>query len=216
MIRSLILVLAAATAVPAAAQDRAPEVTRKGRTVVMYKDAKLEAVLGFRWMNANPAATWVPLQFAISGSSDGNVDVAREDVSLVTPSGERIPLPGQEAFRKGVRNPDAILHAVSVARDPIAGYFPGRFHTEPLSFFVVQEAGRPMAEARGRGGLAWDHLTVDRNTLAIGLLWFPLPAGVQQGRYHLQVQSKWAHVDIPFDVPAPPLSKGSTDEGVSW
>lgn len=205
MKKTALLALAAVLSWPLAAEDRAPEVTRKGRTVVMYRDGTVETVLGYRWMNAHPEATWVPFQFAVSAASNEHpVDIAREDVSLVTPSGERIPLPTQKQFLEGVKDPRPTVLQLRINRDPIAGYFPGRLQHESLAFFTMPGEG-----------IVFDHVTVTRSVLATGLLWFPLPGGVKPGRYRLEIRSKWAHVDVPFDVPAPPLGKG-TDDGIEW
>ncbi len=203
MTKRLVLLALAASALPLLAADRAPEVTRKGRTVVSYKDATVEAVLSYRWTNANPKATWVPFPFAVSAATGQAVEIAREDVSLVTPKGARIPLPTEKQYLEAP-DPRAIIQALKISRDPIAGYFPGRTQTERLRFFTLPS-----------DGISYDRVTVTQNLLAIGLLWFPLPEGVAPGRYRLEIRSKWANADIPFDVPAPPLGKGS-DEGVAW
>lgn len=195
MKRALLLSLATTLALPlSAAEERAPEVTRKGRTVVAYKGPALEAVLGYRWMNGHADATWVPLQFAVSGAGAATVPIAREDVSLVTPSGERIPLPTQKQFLEGLKDPRPIVQELRVTRDPISGYFPGRNTDQRLAFFSLPGER-----------IAWDEVSVNRTVLTWGLLWFPLPGGVRPGTYRLEIRSKWANVEIPFTVPAPPL-----------
>ena len=75
-----------------------------------------------------------------------------------------------------------------MVRDPLGSYFPGRSREEQLGFFCVPGEG-----------IVFNQVTVDRDTLAWGHLFFESPKGrFEPGIYTLVMENKVAHVRLPL------------------
>jgi hypothetical protein len=73
-------------------------------------------------------------------------------------------------------------------RDPLGGYFPGRIREERLGFFAV-----PGEQ------IVFDRVTVNRDTLAWGDLFFESPKErFEPGIYTLVMENKLARVRLPL------------------
>lgn len=178
---SLLALTACSTATP----TETPGVERLGGTVLRYTGPQLEAILSYRWANLNPGADWLFLDVALTGTRRDAVEVARDKVSLLTPTGEVVPLASQQEFGEAYPQLAAALARAEVAAEPL-GYFPGRT-PEGLDFLVVPGTG-----------LALESVWVNDLDVAIGRLSFDLPAGVQSGRYELRIDLEESKVRIPF------------------
>ena len=167
-------------------------VKRLGKTVVQYKDDRVKAVLSWRFANQTfDKEAWflVELAFAAEGST---VNLDREDVSLLTPIGERIPLPGQKRLAEGLKDVRWFLQRSSVARDPLTGYFPRQTMQRRLPFFAIPGEQTVVDEMGGGPSM-----------LIIGDLFFESPTGAwKPGKYVLVLKNKWMDVELPFTFPA--------------
>jgi hypothetical protein len=116
------------------------------------------------------------------------VEIYREDVTLFGPDGTRMPMPSQKKMAQGIPDLSRMLLQARVMRDPLGGYFPGRSREERLGFFAVPGEG-----------IVFDQVTVDRDTLAWGHLFFESPKGrFEPGIYTLVMENKVAHVRLPL------------------
>ena len=184
-------------------------VKRLGKTVVQHKDDRVKAVLSWRFANQTfEKEPWILLElaFAAEGST---VELNREDVSLLTPDGERIPLPGQKRLAEGLKDVRWFVQRSAVARDPINGYFPRPNHERRLPFFAIP--GEQIVLDEIGGGPSW---------LIQGDLFFESATGSwKRGRYVLALKNKWMDVELPFTFPAddPKEEKKEKDpKAVTW
>jgi hypothetical protein len=186
-------------------EDR-PTLRRLGKTVVQYEDADAKVVVGYRYANAHPGSPWLYLEVGMS-TNGKPVEVAREDVSLVTPSGERIPLPGQRRVNEGFQDVRRVFMAANIANDPIEGYFPSAERRERLGFFTVPGEG-----------IVFQNVTLNHRTLTLGPLLFESPRGAfANGAYVLEIQNKWMRAKVPFEIPAREASDEPSDpKKVTW
>jgi hypothetical protein len=165
-----------------------PNVKKMGRTVSRYRDDVLQVVVGYKHAHYHLANRWVLLETCISATGSQPVEIYREDVALLGPDGTRMPLPGQKKMAQGIPDLSRMLHQARVVRDPLGGYFPGRIREERLGFFTVPGEG-----------IVFDQVTVDRETLAWGHLFFESPKGrFEPGIYTLVMENKVAHVRLPL------------------
>lgn len=207
--RWIALFASAAFAAGAVAAPAKAPVKRLGKTVVQYEDEVVKAVLSWRYANQTfEKGPWLLLELAFAAEGKA-IDLNREDVSLLTPGGERIPLPGQKRLAEGLRDVRWVLQKASVARDPVTGYFSGPTLEQRLPFFAVP--GEQVVQDEIGGG---------PSLLTRGDLFFEAPAGVwKPGRYALVLKNKTMDVELPFSLPADDPKKDAKDadgKTVTW
>lgn len=208
--RSWIALLAsfALAAGAVAAPAKAP-VKRLGKTVVQYRDESVRAVLSWRYAHQTfDKEAWLLLELAFAAER-GSVDLNREDVSLLTPGGERLPLPGQRRLAEGLKDVRWVLQKASVSRDPITGYFPNQTLEQRIPFFAIP--GEQLVLDEIGGGFSM---------ISRGDLFFEAPAGVwKPGLYTLVLRNKKMTVELPFHLPADDPKKvelGPDGKTVPW
>ena len=207
--RWIALLVFTALAGSAVAAEKAAPVKRLGKTVVRYQDDAVKVVLSWRFANQTfEKEPWLLLELAFAAEGKA-VNLNREDVALLGPDGERIPLPGQKRFSEGVRDPLALVKRASVARDPLDNYFSRPTQLESLRFFTVP--GGSVVQDEVSGGPSW---------LIQGDLYFEAPTGAwKPGSYTLALKNKTMDVELPFSLPAGELkkdAKGADDKVVPW
>jgi len=113
----------------------------------------------------------------------------RDDISLVTPKGEEIPLPSQEDFAKVSGEMRPLLQ-----RDAMVG--------ESINYFPVS-ANQPCLISF----FAYPGVTLVRDTVELsirractGRIYFELPDGIQLGTYNLDVQFEGGVIRVPFQI----------------
>lgn len=184
-------------------------VRRLGKTVVQHKDDRVNAILSWRFANQTfEKEPWMLLELAFA-SEGSSVELNREDVSLLLPGGERIPLPGQRRLAEGLGDVHWLLQRASVSRDPLTGYFPRPTYEQRLPFFTW--TGGPVVLDEIGGG---------PSMLTIGDLFFEAPTGAwKPGRYVLVLKNKTMDVELPFRFPADvpeKEGKGKDPKAVTW
>ncbi|MFN7987053.1 MAG: hypothetical protein U0529_06240 [Thermoanaerobaculia bacterium] len=201
------VVLAALAGSALAAPPESP-VRRLGKTVVQHKDANVRAVLSWRYANQTfEKEPWLLLELAFA-SEGPPVDLNREDVTLLTPSGERIPLPTQRRLADGM-DVRWVEQKASVARDPITGYFPSQRLEQRIPFFTYPG-----------GPVVLDEIGGGPTMLTRGDIFFESPAGSwKPGAYTLVLKNKWMSVELPFSLPADDPKKDAKEKdpkAVAW
>jgi hypothetical protein len=171
-----------------AADLESANVKKLGRTVVRFRDDKLQVVVGYKHAQFHLDSRWILLETCLSASGSQPVEIFREDVSLILPDGTQVSLPSQKKMAQGLPDLRRMLNQARVTRDPLGGYFLGRTREERLGFFAVP------GEA-----IVFDRVTVNHDTLAWGHLFFESPTGrFEPGIYTLVLENKLAHVRLPL------------------
>jgi hypothetical protein len=171
-----------------AADLESANVKKLGRTVVRFRDDRLQVVVGYKHAQFHLDSPWILLETCLSASGNQPVEIFREDVSLILPDGTQVPMPSQKKMAKGLPDLRRMLNQARVIRDPLGGYFPGRTREERLGFFAV-----PGEQ------IVFDRVTVNHDTLAWGDLFFESPKGrFEPGIYTLVLENKFAHVRLPL------------------
>ena len=206
--RWVALFASVAFAMAAGADTVKAPVKRLGKTVVQHKDSNVKAVLSWRYANQTfEKEPWLLLELAFAAEG-GAVDLNREDVSLLTPGGERLPLPGQRRLSEGL-DVRWVEQKASASRDPITGYFPNQRLEQRIPFFTYP--GGPVVQDEIGGG----HTMLSR-----GDLFFESPAGAwKPGRYTLVLKNKEMDVELPFSLPADDPkkdAKAADGKAVPW
>lgn len=178
--------IACSTAVPTGA----PGVERAGATVLHFKGNEVNVVLSYRFASQNLGADWLFLDAAVTGNTRASVELKRDKVSLVIPSGEVLPLPSQQEFGEAYNSLRALDARADVAAEPL-DYYIGRGECA-LRFLAPPGAA-----------LVRPSVWVNDQRVCSGRLYFPLPGGVQAGRYELRIDLPETRVRIPFELGTP-------------
>jgi hypothetical protein len=170
--------------------DAGPNVKRLGATVMRWKDATLQVVVGYKHAQLHLDGKWILLDTFLTATGNKPVEIWREDVSLLTPDGTRIPMPSQRHMAQGIPDLRRVLDEAKVQKDPLGGYFPGADREERLGFFAI-----PGEQ------IVFDKVTVNWRTLAFGHIFFPSPKDRwAPGIYTLVIENKDVHVRLPLTL----------------
>ncbi len=204
--RWIVLFATVAFTAGAGADPANSPVTRLGKTVVQSRNETVQAVLSWRYANqVFEKEPWLLLELAFAAEGKP-VDLNREDVSLLTPGGESLPLPGQKRLAEGFKDVRWVLQKASVSRDPIAGYFSRPTLEQRLPFFTIP--GEHIVQDAVGGG---------PNLLTIGDLFFEAPAGGwKPGLYTLVLKNRTMNAQLPFFLPADEPKKDADGKTVTW
>lgn len=165
----------------------APTAEQVGATVIKYVGQDIEAALSYRFASVNIGTDWLFLDLAVTGTHQESTEVKREKIALKTPSGDIIPLPLQEELSKaftGLRSADK---RADIAAEPLR-YWGGRRECA-LNFLVEPGVA-----------LAMQSIWVNQDRFCVGRFYFPIPGGVQPGRYELRIDLKESKARIPFQL----------------
>ena len=180
--------IAVALAMPAMAANTESKVSKIGDTLVKWSGPNVEAVLSYRFAKNNPGESWMLLNIGITGQTGRSFEVKRSEIHLVTPAGKNVPVPTQAESAKASTGLRALLERAAIDQEPV-DYWVGR-RPERLGLFAVP------GEA-----VTYDEFTVNDRLVAVGTLFFHLPAGTEPGTYQLVIDSGEAHIKIPFTLP---------------
>lgn len=172
-------------------------VLRKGKTIVQYEDEKAQIDISYRHLDTHRDTEWMLLDFYVRALGTKSFSIAREDVTLVVPGGDRLNLPTQKKLGEEFKDIRRFRLQVDISRDPLEGYFKGYVRSQPLKFFTIPGEG-----------IVFDEVSVGNASLVFGDLYFKSPTGTwADGTYKLEIRNKDLDVSIPFMVPAPALGK---------
>jgi len=150
-------------------------------------------VLGYTTANGSVNEKWMLLDIGLT-VQDGVKEqkITRDQIKLVTPSDQVIPLATQEEYLKGHGTLDAMNARANVEAQSI-NYFPnGRSRPCRIGFFADPE--------RQVGALAFDEVTVDDRSACLGRVYFQIPEGIQYGNYNFDVQFAGSIVRVPMKI----------------
>lgn len=205
----------AVSTVSIAAEPGDSLVLRKGKTVVQYEDEKAQIDISYRHLDTHRDTEWMLLDFYVRALGKAGFSIAREDVTLVVPGGNRLNLPTQKKLGEEFKDIRRFRLQVDISRDPLEGYFKGYIRSQPLKFFTIPGEG-----------IVFDEVSVGMVSLVFGDLYFKSPEGKwADGTYKLEIRNKDLDVSIPFDGPRAgsgqgrrrrPKKKDPNDTSVPW
>jgi hypothetical protein len=169
-----------------------PVVDQPGSDLVRYRDATVEIVLDTGFADGNLGADWLVLNAAFSGMTGAATAIGRDRVSVRAPDGTTIPLPSYREFRAAFDDLAAIKRRAALASQPLDFTRGGR-----------RSCGINFMPDPGSGVTANTVLHVSKNELCVGLLYFPIPGGVQPGTWRFVVDFEESRAVVPFTLGAP-------------
>lgn len=166
-----------------------PVIDQPGQYLVRYRDTVIEIVLDTKFAAKNPGEEWLILNTALSGMTGANTEVAREMISIRTPDGRTFTLPSYREFNAAYNKLAPTIRRASLASDPLDFTRASRRDCL-IDFFPLPGSGRS----------ARTSLHVSKNELCVGMLYFPIPNGVQPGNWKLTVEFEETEAVVPFTI----------------
>lgn len=167
-----------------------PGVERLGEHILKQFGPELWTVLGYKFASTQLGDEWMILEVGLSSPAGQNAKVEREEIFLLAPSGNRVPLPTQEEFNKAWGELRPVIAKANVNRDPLEYFPPSRIECA-MQFFV----------APGQG-VSFDEVTVNDRRGCFGRLYFNVPGGIQSGRWVFGIDLEESEIRIPFELEA--------------
>jgi hypothetical protein len=122
----------------------------------------------------------------------GTQTITRDDIKLVTPGGEVLPLMTQEEAEKATGELAMLTKRAAMDTDSV-DYFPNTANRPcQLKFFA--------AIAGPRLNVAYDQVELASQTACVGVLYFRVPGGIQYGNYNLDVHFENSIVKVPMEI----------------
>ena len=150
-------------------------------------------VLGYRIANESVNEEWMLLDVGMTVLAGvKGQKITRDQIKLVTPDRQVIPLPSAEEYGKARASLAAMTERANVSRDSINYFPPGRNQACRIGFF--SDPTKPMQ------GLAYDEVALNSQRACIGRLYFHVPGGIQYGNYNLDVQFANSVVRAPMKI----------------
>jgi hypothetical protein len=165
-----------------------PGVERLGQYILKQFGPELWVVLGYRFANSQLGEEWMILEVGFSSPNGQNATVKRENVFLMSPSGDKIPLPSQKEFNDAYGALRPVIANANVDRDPLDYFPPSRIECA-VQFYVTPG-----------GGVSFDEVTVNDKRGCYGRLYVKVPGGIQSGRWVLGVDLEESDIRIPFEL----------------
>ena len=165
-----------------------PGVDRMGQYVLKQFGPELWTVLGYRFANSQLGDEWMILEIGLSSPNGQSAKVAREDIFLLSPSGNRIPLATQKQFNEAWGSLRSTIEKANVNRDPLEYFPPSRIECA-IQFFVTPGQG-----------VSFDEVTVNFRRGCFGRLYINVPGGIQAGRWVLGIDLEESEIRIPFEL----------------
>jgi hypothetical protein len=165
-----------------------PGVDRMGAYVLKQFGPELWTVLGYRFANSQLGDEWMILEVGLSSPNGQSAEVTREEIFLLSPSGNRIPLATQRQFNEAWGSLRPVIQRANVDRDPLEYFPPSRIEC-PIQFFV----------APGQG-VSFDQVTLNDRRGCFGRLFFDVSGGIQAGRWVLGIDLEESEIRIPFEL----------------
>jgi hypothetical protein len=122
----------------------------------------------------------------------GTQTITRDDIKLVTPDNQVLPLMTQEEAEKASGQLAMLTKRAAMDTDSV-DYFPNAADRPcQLKFFA--------AIAAPRANVAYDQVELASQTACVGVLYFHVPGGIQYGNYNLDVKFANSIVKVPMEI----------------
>ena len=185
----LLAALVGATACATGGNTDYDGVRQTGRYSVSYEGPEIEATVLFHGVDREMGGGWLVVVAQLRGSPrSGVVTIHRDDISLRTPDGRRLPLVDQKEFRAAYREIHSRVRRLVSSSEPLQTYASDLRRCD--RWFLTQPGE----------GFAQDELGISTFEVCWGPLVFEVPGGVQPGRWRLIIDLEESRVDIPFEL----------------
>ena len=190
----VLALMAIAAGASLAAQSRAvpkefDHVRTLGRALSEFRDGRIHVVAAYYYSQINHQSPWLLIQLGALGTDV--LEIARNRIELVTPSGRVVPLASQARWAADARRNTLLLQQATALRHPVSSYFTPTNGRTGLRFFA-----RPPGV-----GTVQEIVYLRRNELAIGDLLFESPTRLwDEGTHALVIRYDSAEAVLPIEL----------------
>ena len=183
--------------VVAAEEETAPQAGEKtgveGQFVRVAETSEGFVVLGYRIANESVNQEWMLLDVGMTVQRGvKSQKITRDQIKLVTPDKQVIPLATQEEYEKARGLIAAMEKRDAMTGDSIDYFPPGVINPCRIGFFADP--------ARLHMELAYDQVELSSTNACVGQLYFHVPGGIQYGNYNLDVVFANSIVKVPMKI----------------
>ncbi len=165
-----------------------PVVDQAGQYLKHYLGPQIEALVDYTFAANHLGEDWLALGVSFTGTQAESVEIHRDGVSLRTPDGTRVFLPSQQEFIEDFNQVQSLTRRAELA-------------TQPLDFTGADRRRGALSFLPLPGtAVARESVFVNYRNLYSGMLYFPIPGGVQAGTWKLIVDLEEERVEIPFTL----------------
>jgi hypothetical protein len=172
-------------------QPTVPEVfTLMGQYVRMAYNNEGFATLGYVMAQEDIGKEWMLLSVGVTlRKPTEDYKLKREDLSITTPDGKKIPLATNDEYRSNAGAVNSLNRRAKVQKDSI-DYFPlDATHPCALQFF---------ADLGAASSFAYDWTELSWQRACVGRLFFRVPGGIQVGQHWLNIKFAGSELQVPF------------------
>lgn len=171
-------------------EEKGPQLTQPEPNMMRYEGPYLDILIGTKLAQSAVAdREWLVLEMGLSGGRRRDVEIRREDFTLQTPDGRRVPLASPREVGRAWGDLNAFIKRYEVARAPME-YRIGDRESCRLPFFATPPGSATVS----------DLVFVNDRDFCLGLIYFRLDGFVQPGRYALVVSTDETEIGIPFEL----------------
>ena len=193
-------VVALAASVSQAQQQVIPEfphTTERGRAAGVFQNDDLRVVATYYYSQRHHDSRWLLIKVGVMANHPTQID--REDIYLLTPSGQRVELPTQRAWRKDHQQIRLLRNEARTMGHPLRDYFT-KSDVRDFRFFAL----KPVGPGTGRDFfISYDFFDANRYRLEMGDLYFASPTDTwDKGTYALvfEVEEKDIRAVLPIHL----------------
>ena len=192
-----IVIVTGATAVVAEDAETPSQAGEKvgveGQFVRVAENDEGWVVLGYRTANESVGKDWMLIDIGLTVQHGVNDQtLTRDDITLVTPDHEVVPLPTQNEYEDAARSLRALNTRASMQSESI-NYFPpdARIPCRIGFFSDSTQPGRTMA---------FDKVDLNSQRACVGRVYFQVPGGIQFGLYNVDVKFANSTIRVPVKI----------------
>jgi hypothetical protein len=188
----LVLVVATSCATSSVLPPQpAPVLEPIGDGVVRYGGSEVWVAVDYRFARLSAGERWLLLDVGVTGADNRSATVERSRVFVRSPAGRRYPLASQREVAEGGQELANLTRRADVLGKALPG-FPGSREPCRFDFFIPRGVRR---------GVAFDQVFVNDSRACFERLHFPVPDGVEPGRWVLGLDLERSEVRVPFELP---------------
>jgi hypothetical protein len=175
-----------AAAVHAQEDNYFPSTKRWGRAAIEYRDPHIQVVAAYYYSQRNHNSRWLLIQSAMTTTR--NLVIDRENITLVTPTGERvITLSSQQRFASDASRIRPVVQSAYNQRHDVLSYFLEKKRIEPMRIFALNS------------GAVHTNFVTDKDHVITGDLFFESPTGLwTPGTYSLIIDREGTRAVLPI------------------
>ena len=163
-----------------------PAIDQPGRTIMRYRGPEVEVLVDYKFAAQSLGDGWLILNVAVTGRESRSEEIARRSIKVKMPDGRKVSIPEHKEFTRAYPEYQSAARRAALASSPLDFTKAGRRSCD-LAF-------QPLPGT----GIALESVHVNFRRICQGLLYSPIPGGVQPGNWTFIIELEEGEVLFPF------------------